>query len=224
MWGSAKVKNNVHAEISMLNRAKDFDPDTSRVSIPPATIHLFKEKYEDRLPKAIEFVRDNKMNKIFRGEQTSKIGIITHGGIFNYVMTTMHDLGLASLTGRVAVDLLALNVTYPLVPKELIEFVKGKDKIFVIEQGTPNFIEKELKTLLFDLGLKVKVYGKISSRHDNGYIPEVDILTPELLIGPIANFFLSETPVNGQAKFIEKVLENYETHREVLVNDIKSNC
>ncbi|MCE7733617.1 MAG: indolepyruvate ferredoxin oxidoreductase subunit alpha [Candidatus Heimdallarchaeota archaeon] len=223
MWGSAKVKNNQQSEISMNNKAKEFNPDLSRVSIPPASVLLFKEKYEDRLPKAIEFIRDNKMNKVFKGEQTSKIGIITHGGIYNYVITTMHDLGLASLTGRVAVDLLALNVTFPLVPEELIQFVEGKDKIFVIEQGTPNFIEKELKTLLFDLGKTVEVYGKISSRHKNGYIPEVDILTPEVLIGPIANFFLSETPINGQAKFIEKVLIEHENHREILVNDIMEN-
>jgi indolepyruvate ferredoxin oxidoreductase alpha subunit len=223
MWGTAKVKENVHPEISMINRAKDFDPDISRVSIPPATVHLFKEKYEDRLPKAIEFVRNNKMNNYFKGEQTSKIGIITHGGIYNYVITALHDLGLASLTGRVSVDLLALNVTFPLVPEELVEFVKGKDKILVIEQGTPNFIERELKTLLYDRDDKVKVYGKISSTHDKGYIPLVEILTPELLIGPIAQFFLAETPVNGQAGFIEKVLQEYEKHRELLVTDIMEN-
>lgn len=223
MWGSTVVGDNTDAKVSMNKRSKDFIPELAKVSIPPATQMLFKEKYEVRLPKAIEYIKEHQMNRIYKGEKSSKIGIITHGGIFNYVMTTLHDLGLVSLTGKTAMDMLVLNVTFPLVPDEVLEFVKDKEKILIIEQSTPNFIEREIKQLLFDTGNKVKIFGKSSNKYSKGYIPESDILVPEMLLAPLAEFFLNETQMNGSAKFIESVLEANENHRQLLVDNIVQN-
>ncbi|MHA2169461.1 MAG: thiamine pyrophosphate-dependent enzyme [Candidatus Kariarchaeaceae archaeon] len=220
MWGTAQASNNKTPRISMNSKADDFVPDLTRVPLPPDTLQHATEKYEQRLPKAIEFIRKHKINSLIKGIQSSKYGIITHGGVFNQVFTSLRELGLATLDGQSVIDILALNVTFPLDPQEIYEFAKGKDKILVIEQGMPNFIEHEVKTFVYDAQLPVRVYGKLASAFSTGYIPETDALSTDVLIGSIGEFFLQNIPLNGQRKILEKTIEKFNSYKELADNEI----
>ena len=66
----------------------------------------------------------------------------------------------ADLYGNTEVPLYVLNVTYPLVSDEFLDFCDGKDEILVIEEGQPEFIEQGLSTILYRAGSDVKVRGK----------------------------------------------------------------
>ena len=220
MWGTASTKKNITPEISVNNKADDFTPDLTRVPLPPDTIKHAEEKYQERLPRAIEFIRKNKMNREFKGVQSSSYGIITHGGVFNQVFTSLHELGLASLEGNSVIDILALNVTFPLDPQEIYEFAKNKQTILVIEQGMPNFIEREVKSLVYDAELPVRIYGKSSSHFSRGYIPETDALTTDVLIQSIARFFQENIPLNGSRTIIEKCLEKIDNYKELINKEI----
>ena len=220
MIGTAIVGDNQESAISLNNRKKEFHPDLSRVPIPPDTLMHAKEKYEERRPKAIDYIRNNRLNRLDKGQQTQKMGIITHGGIYNSLLTVLTELGLANILGEVAFDLLTLNVIFPLDPEEIKSFLEGKDKVLIIEQGEPNFIEQEVKTIAYDLGLPVQIFGKVGNEFQKGYIPKTEALNFDNLLLPVSNFLLDQVPMNGYGKVIEKLRENKQKMDEEIANEI----
>ena len=55
---------------------------------------------------------------------------------------------------------LVLNVVYPLVPEEIIDFCKDKNAVLVLEEGQPEFIEQEIATVLRRADAPAKLHGK----------------------------------------------------------------
>ena len=56
-----------------------------RIVLPPAAYEHEQEKIKTRLPAAINFVRDNKLNE-WMGPKQGKVGIIMQGGMYNNVI------------------------------------------------------------------------------------------------------------------------------------------
>lgn len=112
----------------------------------------------EQLKKAANFSEDSPFNKVsFFGNQdteTEKLGIISSGAARNYVVDA---LNFESSLPNIA--LLELGQTWPLPENMLINFIQGKDKILVIEEGVP-LLEKDIRELVQKNGLNVKVDGK----------------------------------------------------------------
>ena len=54
-----------------------------------------------------------------------------------------------------------MNVTYPLVPEEIVAFCAGKSAVLVVEEGQPAYIEEAmLATLRRARRQRRKVHGK----------------------------------------------------------------
>src|SRR5205085_7891722 len=70
-----------------------------RLSHPPSTFIHEKQKVEQRLPAALAFIRDHKLNEVFPGD-ADDVGIIVLGGLYNGVVRALGRLGLADLFGR----------------------------------------------------------------------------------------------------------------------------
>jgi indolepyruvate ferredoxin oxidoreductase alpha subunit len=83
------------------------------------------------------------------------------------------------------VPIYCLNVTYPLIPEEIIEFCTGKASVLVVEEGQPAYIEEAILATLrrHEVG-GVKVQGK-------------DVL-------PLAGEYTGEVVFRGLAKFLGK--------------------
>ena len=88
-----------------------------------------------------------------------------------------------------------MNVTYPLIDDELIQFCAGKKSVLMIEEGQPEFIEQALNSILRNADLNTKVHGKDCLPKageytgvvlQNGIKQYLDIVTPELLAAPPA--------------------------------------
>jgi len=47
---------------------------------------------------------------------------MVQGGLFNTLMRTLYQLGLADIFGKTEIPTYVLNVTYPLVDSEIIKF------------------------------------------------------------------------------------------------------
>ena len=73
------------------------------------------------------------------------------------------------------VPLLVLNALHPLVPEELIAFLRGKTRVLVVEEGMPNYIERELKALAHDARLDVEIHGKDLLSPHGEYVPALVI-------------------------------------------------
>jgi indolepyruvate ferredoxin oxidoreductase alpha subunit len=95
------------------------------------------------------------------------------GGLYNTVLRGLHLLGAADLFGRTPVSLLVLNVLHPLVPEEILEFLAGKRCVLVVEEGMPNYIERELKALAHEARLPVEIAGKDLFQPYGEYVPHL---------------------------------------------------
>jgi indolepyruvate ferredoxin oxidoreductase alpha subunit len=133
--------------------------DVNRIVLPPASFLHEKEKQERRMPAAVDFVRSRKLNETF-GPAEGEVGVVMLGGMYNTTMRALQYLGLADAYGQSAVPLHVLNVAYPLIEDELIAFCRDKRAVLMIEEGAPDYIERDLNTILRRRDIQTKVSGK----------------------------------------------------------------
>jgi len=153
------TKTNKKPSFSLREALENPRRDTERVVLPPASYLHEREKVEQRWPAAVKFIKERKLNEFF-GPQNAEVGIVTQGGMYNSVMRSLQQLGLADVYGETAVPIYALNVTYPLIDDEVAAFAATKKAILVVEEGQPEFIEQAINTILRRRDIQTKVSGK----------------------------------------------------------------
>jgi len=146
VYGSFPTRDNVSPAISSKNVLQESDFDFDRICLPPSTYIQERLKIDVRMPAAIEHIRDQKLNETFDGE-LSDLGIIMQGGMYNSVMRSLSQLGLADAYGNSRIPLYVMNVTYPLVPDEVSAFCAGKRAVLVVEEGQPDYLESRHRRL-----------------------------------------------------------------------------
>lgn len=164
----------------------DFNID--RFCLPPSTYLQEKHKIEYRLPAAERFITENKLNEVFDGD-LSDIGIITMGGLYNGVVRALERVGLSDIYGASRVPIYVMNVTYPVVPKELQEFCLGKRSVLVVEEGYPDYIEQAVHVALRKADVQTRVVGK-------EVLPKVGEYTADVVLGGVEKFLESEASDN----------------------------
>ncbi|MBU0517100.1 MAG: indolepyruvate ferredoxin oxidoreductase subunit alpha [Proteobacteria bacterium] len=83
-----------------------------------------------------------------------RLGIITSGVSVNYVRDAVNDLGLKN-----KVKILKLGFTWPLPDQKIVRFLKGVDKVLVVEELEP-VLETDVRALAQAKGLMVPIDGK----------------------------------------------------------------
>jgi indolepyruvate ferredoxin oxidoreductase, alpha subunit len=172
MQGSMVCKDNVRPAISMRDRLQRHSFDFSRISHPPSTYIQEAQKFEKRLPAARRYVLARRLNEVIPGQE-KEFGIILQGGLTPTALRALELLGRADVFGRSRIPILVLNVIHPLVPEQLLDFLEGKRRVLVLEEGMPNFIEQELKALAYDRALSVRIEGKGTVAAQGEYVPEI---------------------------------------------------
>ena len=157
--GRFEAKDNKHGQFTGNRKLEKPNFDLMKIALPPGTYAQEKHKWEERVPAAIDFIRREKLNETFDGE-LGELGIICQGGLYNTVQRALNHLGLADIYGETDVPLYVLNVTYPLISVEFLEFCAGKEHVLVVEEGQPEFIESQLGSFLYRAGSAVKLHGK----------------------------------------------------------------
>src|SRR5712691_11160991 len=172
MRGALVCKDNVRPAISMHDRLTRHSFDYARLSHPPSTYAQEAQKFETRLPAARRYIAAHALNEVIPGED-KELGIILQGGLTPTVLRGLELLGQADVFGGSRVPLLVLNVIHPLVPEQLLDFLEGKRRVLVLEEGMPNFIEQELKALAYDRSLSVRIEGKDTVAAQGEFVPEL---------------------------------------------------
>ncbi|QRR33167.1 indolepyruvate ferredoxin oxidoreductase subunit alpha [Hydrogenophaga sp. YM1] len=184
--GSFETKDNLAPAIStrqLIQEPAGFD--YMRLAHPPVTFRHEKLKGEQRIPAARRYIAENGLNELFEGEHKD-LGLIVQGGLYNTLIRSLQQFGLADAFGESKIPMLVLNVTSPLVPEQLERFCEGKRAVLMIEEGQPEYIEQELATLLRRAGIPTPLHGK-------------DLL-------PSAGEYTAEVMSQGLAGFVEKYL------------------
>jgi indolepyruvate ferredoxin oxidoreductase alpha subunit len=202
--GSFRTKNNRESLYSKKNQLRAPDFDYNRICLPPATYAQEKHKIDVRWPAAVKFIKENRLNEFFPGERTD-VGIICQGGMYNAVIRTLQTLGLADIFGASRVPIYCLNVAYPLIPEEIVDFSRTKKRILIVEEGQPAYIEDAVQAALRraahfpDLN-EVKVSGK-------DVLPMAGEYTGEVVLTGLSRFFDSNTAVDRVKGLKDKASE-----------------
>ncbi len=183
VYGRFDAKDNRSGTISRNNKLSTPEFDMMRLPQPGFTGAQERLKMDKRLPAAIQFIKDNKLNEVLPGD-LSEVGIILQGGITNTVLRVMQRIGLADAFGNARIPMMVLNVTYPMVPDEISNFCAGKRAVLVMEEGHPDYIEQAVSTILRRADLNTKLHGK-------------DVL-------PMGGEYTADVVLKGLAAFLDK--------------------
>jgi indolepyruvate ferredoxin oxidoreductase alpha subunit len=180
--GAFTTKQNRRPALSKRALIENPDFDYNRICLPPATYAQEKQKIDVRWPAAVRFIRENKLNETFPGEM-SDIGIICQGGLYNAAIRALQMLGLADAFGTAKVPIYCMNVTYPMLPEEIVAFCAGKREVLIVEEGQPAYIEEAVLATLRRQDINaVRIRGK-------------DVL-------PLAGEYTGEVVLTGISRFL----------------------
>ena len=117
---------------------------------------------------AEELSEKSEFNKIINIGKPVDWGIVTSGVSFNYVKEIAEDLNLD-------IRILKIGMSNPL-PKKMCEtFIKSCNNIIIVEELEP-ILEQQFKVIAYELGVKVKFYGKSSGHFSRLYEYNPDIV------------------------------------------------
>ena len=184
--GSFQTRDNQRPKLSVRDALSNPQSYFARVVLPPMSFAHEQDKIKNRWPAAEKFIRDRHLNEVF-GPKAAPVGLVLQGGMYNGVIRALQRLGLADIWGNTEVPLYVLNVTYPLISSEFLDFCEGKDQVLVIEEGQPEFIEQQLSAFLYRAGSSVKLRGK-------GILPMAGEYTGQVMLDGIAAFLKEAAP------------------------------
>ncbi|MDE0110754.1 MAG: indolepyruvate ferredoxin oxidoreductase subunit alpha, partial [Albidovulum sp.] len=184
--GTFKTRGNRRPPLTVRDALANPRREYSRVVLPPMTYVQEQDKIRNRWPAAEKYIFENRINEFF-GPDDSNIGIVLQGGMYNGVVRALQRLGLADITGESKVPLYVLNVTYPLLKDEWIEFAARKKSVLVVEEGQPEFIEQALGSLLYKNGCDTALLGK-------EFFPMAGEYTGQVMLDAVAGFIRANAP------------------------------
>lgn len=146
--------------------------DYERLAHPPVTFGHEKRKSAERIPAAQRYIAEHGLNELMAGKRED-LGIVVQGGLYNALIRALQQHGLADAFGQSEIPILVLNVTYPLVPEQIVDFAAGKRALLVVEEGQPEYIEQDIATLLRRRDLQTPLHGKDLLQMAGEYTTEV---------------------------------------------------
>ncbi|CUI00103.1 thiamine pyrophosphate-dependent enzyme [Leisingera aquaemixtae] len=179
--GTFECRENQRPPLTVREALSNPQRDFKRVVLPPMSYQHEHDKIENRWPAAEKFILEHGLNERF-GPQDGKVGLICLGGMYNSVIRALQRLGLADVSGNTDVPLYVMNVAYPLVQSDLLDFCAGKDAVLMVEEGQPEFIEQQLGNMLFKAGSQTKLEGK-------GIFPKAGEYTGQVMMDGLDDFF-----------------------------------
>ena len=180
VYGRFQARDNKKPEFTLQDAMEKPNRDTSRIVLPPANYLHEHEKLTQRWPAAIDFIKSRKLNEIM-GAADGDYGIIVQGGLYNSLIRALELLELSDCFGDAKLPIYVMNVTYPVVDDEILEFTQGKKAVLLVEEGHPNYIEQELNTILRKAGSDCVLNGK-------DMIVDIGEYTSDVIKNGIANF------------------------------------
>ncbi|MDO5862158.1 MAG: indolepyruvate ferredoxin oxidoreductase subunit alpha [Thermoplasmata archaeon] len=158
--------NHARAPVDFGQRAEPvtkghFDRDFVRFVNIPANARVNRKRLLSLNEKAREMSEKSPLNFV---EGEGSVGVITSGVSYTYVKEAMSN-----------VSILKLGFTNPLPEQKIAEFMRGKERIIVVEELDP-FLEDAVLRIAGQNMLDVPVYGKRS-----GHLPYAWEYSPDTL-------------------------------------------
>lgn len=198
LHGGFVAKDNKRPPMTVKDAIEHPTRDPQRVVLPPASFLHEQEKVKERWPAAVRFIKERKLNEVIAAD-SADIGIILQGGLYNTLNRSLELLGCSDAFGDSKVPLYVMNVTYPVVDDEVIDFCADKRAVLLVEEGQPDYIEQNLNAILRRAKIDTDLHGK-------------DML-------PIAGEYTSAAVTQGVAAFLRQYLPDAIEHEPALLRD-----
>lgn len=186
LHGRFIAKDNKRSPFTLKEAIDNPRRQTDRIVLPPSSFLHEQEKLTKRWPAAVRFIKENKLNEVF-ADGTQDFGIVMQGGLYNTVIRALQLLGLSDVYGNSEVPLYILNVTYPIVDDEVIDFAKSKKAVLLVEEGQPDYIEQNIHAVLRRGDIATKLHGK-------DMLPPAGEYTPAALLKGLLEFLRKYAP------------------------------
>jgi indolepyruvate ferredoxin oxidoreductase alpha subunit len=158
----------------------NFKRDPFRFVTVPTVARKRHPILVEKVKKATEISEKSEWNRIV-GD--GKLGILTSGVSFNYVLEAIDSLQLNAAVFKV-------GMTYPLPKKQIQKFLASKDTVIVIEELKP-YLENHVRAFAQEKGIMTPILGK-----SQGYFSEIGEFTPRTVIEGIAKALGKEIPTS----------------------------
>jgi indolepyruvate ferredoxin oxidoreductase alpha subunit len=176
-------------------------------TMPPRVLEMKKELFE-KIEEMKKQGEKSNLNEIIYGGRISidKIGIVTSGVSFLYVMEALKKLNLK-------LPVLKLGFIYPLPERKIMKFLKNLKRVLVVEELEP-YLEREIAILAKRENLKVEILGKGEKieggriwKERKAILPQIGELKPEYVEIAISKILGKKTSFNYQPhlKKFEKI-------------------
>ncbi|GAB7002622.1 indolepyruvate ferredoxin oxidoreductase subunit alpha [Nocardioides sp. AN3] len=159
LYGSFTAKDNRRPPMTVTDAVQNPARRLDRIVLPPASFQHEQEKIRDRWPAAVDYIRRHGLNEVL-GAGSADVGIIVQGGLYNTLNRGLELLGCSDAFGKTRVPIYVMNVTYPVVDEEILEFCADKRAILLVEEGQPDYLEQNLNAILRRAGSPVALHGK----------------------------------------------------------------
>ncbi|WP_414469415.1 indolepyruvate ferredoxin oxidoreductase subunit alpha [Methanobacterium sp. ACI-7] len=153
-------------EVKESKRTGYFKKDPQRFVPVPSSARIMHKELVSKMQKIEDIVNNSELNQIF--DNGSKIGVITSGSAFNYVMDVINE-------NELPINVLKITLSYPFPEKRVLEFIEGLDKIIVVEEVDP-IMEKEIFAVLGKNRINNEVKGKL-----DGTFPLIYEYSPDII-------------------------------------------
>jgi indolepyruvate ferredoxin oxidoreductase alpha subunit len=128
-----------------------FTKDPMNLVPVPAVARKLHVKLLQNLAKARELSEHSPYNIV---EGRGRWGILCNGVSYNYVKDAVAELKIAD-----QVTILRIGFSHPLPVRMIQNFLKGCEKVLVVEEGEP-YLEESAKTYAQEAGLTLPIRGK----------------------------------------------------------------
>ena len=196
--GAFVAENNRRPTMTVREAAQHPTRDVGRIVLPPASFAHEQEKVAQRWPAAVRFIKGRGLNEVIN-DDAADVGIITQGGLYNTVNRSLELLGCSDAFGNTRVPIYVMNVTYPVLDTEIVEFCAGKRAVLLVEEGQPDYIEQNINAILRRAGIDTELHGK-------------DML-------PVAGEYTSVAVTRGIARFLQACRSDVIEHEPTLLRE-----
>lgn len=153
-----------------------FEKDPRRFVPVPANSSTMHVKLLGKLCEARQLSETSSLNFSVDISGGGRVGIVTAGSAFNYVIDALEELGLSARVFKV-------GFSYPLPLGRIREFAAGVDRLLIVEELEP-LMETEIKADFLSHGSTTPVSGK-----EELLVPRVHELNVDVVAKALAGQF-----------------------------------
>jgi indolepyruvate ferredoxin oxidoreductase alpha subunit len=152
-----------------------FTKDPFKKVAIPAVARVLHKVLLEKYAQALDLANSSDYNFI---SGQGKLGIITNGISYAYVMDALADLDVKS-----RVSVLRLGFSHPFPKKLVQDFLRDKEKVLVVEE-LEAYMENESKAAAYETGLTVPIAGKSEELFSRLFE-----FSPGMVRAKVANYF-----------------------------------